>query len=70
MENFIKILKDDTNKAYDYISNNYYRMDKGELSDIIKELLFAVYSYSIRDDALAESTILNDVLVNLTDMYE
>ena len=70
MENFIKILKEDTNSAYDYISNNYYRMDKGELGDIIKELLFAVYTYSIRDDGLAEYRILNDVLTNLTDIYE
>lgn len=26
-------------KPYDFIANNYYRMDKGQLKDIILELL-------------------------------
>ena len=69
MNNFIKILKNEPYKAYDYICNNYPYMSSNALSCIIKELLFAVYRYSKNEDSLAEDVILADVLENLTDLY-
>ena len=43
MKEFIKVLENNPNGAYDYISNNYYNMSKDELRDIAKELLYAMY---------------------------
>jgi len=43
MKEFIDILENRPNKAYDFICNNYYKMSKDELTDITKELLYAMY---------------------------
>lgn len=45
LNDFIEALKNDT--SYDFIANNYYKMDKNDLKDIILELLYEVY-YSER----------------------
>lgn len=44
MEKFIEILKTDHDKAFDFIANNAWNFSKDELKDIIKELLYAIYS--------------------------
>ena len=43
MNEFINVLKNNPNNAYDYIANNYYTMSKSELAQITKELLYAIY---------------------------
>ena len=43
MQQFMEILRNDPNKAYDFIANNSYMFSKYELVDIIKELLYAIY---------------------------
>ena len=43
MNEFINVLKNKPNHAYDYIANNYYKMSKSELAQITKELLYSIY---------------------------
>lgn len=62
MNEFIKTLANDT--CYDYIANNYHRMDKSELADIIKELLYAIYS-NCTDSEYKQ--ILKEVMEELID---
>lgn len=66
MEEMIRILREDCDSAYDYISNYYNNFSKEELADIAKELLYAIYTNAmgIKDE------ILNDVADELTDKYD
>ena len=43
MLEFIEVLKSNPKNAYDFIANNYYKLSKHELSEVVKELLFALY---------------------------
>lgn len=43
MKQFVKVLNENPNGAYDYIANNYHKYSKGELTDIVKELLYAIH---------------------------
>lgn len=65
MKEFIEILKNNPNGAYDFICNNYYKMSKEELKDITKELLYAVYE-NAKDE---HDIILSDVATELEDFY-
>lgn len=62
----IRILREDCDSAYGYISNYYNDFSKEELADIVKELLYSIHTnaMSIKDD------ILNDVADELTDKYD
>ena len=40
-EQVIEAMENDV--AYDFIANNYYKMDKTDLKDILLELLFGIY---------------------------
>lgn len=42
MEEFIDVLKNNPDGAYDYISNNYGSISKDELVSITKELLYSI----------------------------
>ena len=66
MEEMIRILREDCDSAYDYISNYYNDFSKEELANIAKELLYSIHTnaMSIEDD------ILNDVADELTDRYD
>lgn len=68
MKEFIDVLKNNPNHAYDYLCENYYRMTKDELKDIAKELLYAIYdnAYSTEE----HDSILNNVATELEDFYE
>ncbi len=67
MKEFIDVLKNNPDNAYDFICNNYYKMSKEELKDIAKELLYAVYDNVI--NTAEHNKILNDVATELEDMY-
>lgn len=67
MKEFIEILKNNPNSAYDFVSNNYYKMSKEELRDIAKELLFAIYDNVV--NTAEHDKILNDVASELEDYY-
>lgn len=68
MKEFINVLKNNPNHAYDFICNNYYKMSKEELKDIAKELLYAVHSNAINTEEHDE--ILGEVAEELADYYE
>lgn len=67
MEEFIKVLKNNPNNAYDFICNNYYKMSKDELKNVAKELLYAIHSNVTKEE---HDKILNDVADELADTYE
>lgn len=67
MKEFIEVLKNNPDNAYDFICNNYYKMSKEELKDIVKELLFAVYDNVI--NTAEYNKIMNDVATELEDSY-
>jgi hypothetical protein len=67
MTEFIEVLKNNPNEAYDFICNNYYKMSKEELKDITKELLFAIYDNVI--NTAEHDKILNDVATELEYVY-
>lgn len=66
MKEFIELLKNNPDGAYDFICNNYYNMSKEELKDITKELLYAIYD---KTDRAEQKTILYDVALELIDTY-
>ena len=67
MKDFIEVLKNNPNNAYDFICNNYYKMSKEELKDIVKELLYAVYDNVI--NTAEHDKIMNDVATELENFY-
>ena len=66
MNHFIGVLKSNPDGAYDFICNNYYKMDKDELKDIVKELLFAIHTRTTKAE---HDKILFDVADELKDFY-
>lgn len=67
MKEFIEVLKNNPDGAYDFICNNYYKMSKEELKDITKELLYSVHDNVSKAE---HNKILKDVAVELADNYE
>lgn len=66
MLEFINVLKNNPNGAYDFICNNYYKMSKEELKDIAKELLYAIHSNT---DKAEHDKMLDDVATELAESY-
>ena len=66
MKEFIGVLKNNPDGAYDFICNNYYNMSKEELKNIAKELLYAVH-YNMTK--VEHNKILSDVASELEDTY-
>ena len=67
MKEFIDVLRNNPDGAYDFICNNYYKMSKEELKDITKELLYSIYDNVI--NAKEHNKILNDVATELENSY-
>lgn len=67
MKNFIEVLKNNPDGAYDYICNHYYEMSKEELKNIVKELLYAVHDNMTKAE---HNKILDDVATELEDFYQ
>ena len=65
MVQFVEILKNDPNYAYDFIAQNYWNMDKEELANIVKELLYAIHSFN----KMEEAEILESIGNELEDIY-
>lgn len=66
MKEFIELLENNPDKAYDFISNNYYKMSKDELKDITKELLYAMYDKMTKEE---HNMALADVAEELKSFY-
>lgn len=67
MEEFVNVLLNNPNGAYDFICNNYYNMSKEELKDIIKETLYAIHTNTEKAE---HDQILYDVALELSESYE
>lgn len=63
MMEFVKVLKENPDHAYDFIANNYYKMSKEELASVAKELLYAIHYFN----KMEEAEILESVAVELED---
>ena len=66
IKEFIELLENNPDKAYDFISNEYYRMDKDTLKDITKELLYAMYDKMTKEE---HDKALADVAEELKSFY-
>ena len=58
IEEFIEAMKN--GHAYDYITNNYYKMSKSELADILKEYIWAFENVECLNDGLEDLIIYED----------
>ena len=67
MKDFVEVLKNNPNHAYDFIANNYWKMSKEELKDITKELLYGVEEYVLKKEW---KEITQNVADELEDIYE
>lgn len=67
MAQFTEILRNNPNHAYDFISNNYWKMSKEELANIAKELLYGVEEYVLKGEFKA---IMENVAVELDEQYD
>lgn len=45
LADLIKVMKENPRRTYDFISENHYILDKSELVDVIKELLYSIHSF-------------------------
>lgn len=61
MKNFVDILRNNPDHAYDFIASNYYKMSKEELASIVKELLYAIHYFN----KMEEAEILESVGIEL-----
>ena len=66
MKEFIELLENNPEKAYDFICNNYYKMSKDELKDVARELLYAMYDKMTKEE---HSEALADVAEELKSSY-
>lgn len=66
MKEFINVLKDKPNGAYDFICNHYYEMNKEDLQKIAKELLYAIHTNVTKAE---HDKILNDVAEEIIETY-
>jgi 20S proteasome alpha/beta subunit len=66
MKEFIEVLENNPEKAFDFISNEYYKMSKDELKDIAKELLYAMYDKMTKEE---HNMALADVAEELKSTY-
>lgn len=69
MKQFVKVLKENPNHAYDFIANNYHKYSKTELADIAKELLYTIYANTPFEKELHDR-MLDEVADNLAEDYE
>ena len=67
MAKFTEVLRRDPKHAYDFISNNYYKMNKEELAEIVKELLYGIYNNFSSYEA---EQLLDDVAAEIDNQYD
>ena len=67
MKNFIEVLKNNPNHAYDHIANEGYKMSKEELVQIAKELLYTIYNNNTK---AMHNLMLEEVADELEDYIE
>ena len=67
MAEFTDVLQNNPDHAYDFISNNYYKFDKDELVNIIKELLLSIKNNCHLQQ---QEFILNDAAIELDEQYD
>lgn len=67
MKEFIDVLRNNPDGAYDYIAINYYKMSKEEIRDIAKELLYAIHTNTTRTE---HDKILKDSALELMEQYD
>ena len=68
MKEFMEILRNNPDKAFDFICNNYHLFSKGELADVVKELLYGIYYES--EHGLLTTADHNKILENTADQLE
>lgn len=68
MKQFVEILRNNPDKAYDFIANNYHLFSKGELVDVVKELLYGIYYEA--EYGLITTSDHNKILENAADQLE
>lgn len=71
MMEFTEILKNEPQKAYDFMCCNYYMFSKDKLAEIIKELLYSLHYHVDNNfyDGLYND-ILTDVQIELDETYD
>lgn len=67
MKNFIEVLKNNPNHAYDHIASEGYKMSKEELVQIAKELLYTIYNNNTK---AMHNLMLEEVADELEDYIE
>lgn len=68
---FTEVLKNEPEKAFDFITCNAYRFEKGDIVNILKELLCSLnYHTNKRFYGELYSNILTDVRLEIDDDYE
>lgn len=63
----LNAIKEDT--LYDFVSNEYYRMDKKDLVDLVKELAYAIDVVTYRRHSI-NVEIREEFLENLKELWE
>lgn len=66
MKQFIEILRNDHDKAFDFIANNAWQFSKDELRNICKELVYGIYK-SVED--VDQDSLFENVADELFDWY-
>ena len=71
MMEFTEVLKNEPQKAYDFISCNAYRFTKDGLADILKEVLYSI-KYHTDNHFYGDlyGNILRDVQIELDENYD
>ena len=64
---FAEVLQNNPDHAYDFISQNYWKMSKDELRDIAKELLYGIYASAMFK--VEQDKLLEDVAIELKELY-
>lgn len=68
MKQFVEILRNNPDKAFDFIANNYHLFSKNELADVAKELLYGIYYEA--EYGLITTSDHNKILENAADQLE
>ncbi|MBQ9531577.1 MAG: hypothetical protein IJR70_05855 [Eubacterium sp.] len=67
MEEFVRLMHDQPEQAFDYLSNNAYQFRASELVSITKELLYAAYDMLGKDD---HDKVIKTAAENMADNLE
>lgn len=63
----IKAVEEDN--LYDFVSNEYYRMNKNDLVDLLKELTYAIYR-GTRKYAMIQEEIRENLVEQLHELWD